>query len=149
MEFFSNLFRKKQSASNNISNNPKTNPKLKKGEILPASEMKRKYNLTVENYQPLPLNANNIPGQFRDLVPVAQKWGIGDDIIREDLHVKASTEENQSLKSTLDKRTKAINQWLNSFDKGNMTEEAAAFMYMLEGLDEMNIQIDPGPDFHD
>jgi len=30
-----------------------------------------------------------------------------------------------------------------------MTEEAAAFMYMLEGLDEMNIQIDPGPDFHD
>ena len=46
-------------------------PKMKLHEILPAGEMKRKYNLTIENYKPRPLNPKNVPEQLRDLVPVA------------------------------------------------------------------------------
>lgn len=95
-----------------------------------------------------PSTLKNVPEKFRDLVLLAQRWGIGDDIIRNDLHDKASLEEKQALKSSLDGRTRAINQWLDSFSSGQMTEEAAAFMYMMEGLDEMGIQVDPGSDFH-
>jgi hypothetical protein len=133
MGLFSNIFRRKY-------------PKLKKGEILPAGEMKEKYGLTIERYKPRPLNPKNVPEKFRDLVSLAQRWGIGDDIIRNDLHEKAPPEEKQILRASLDGRTQAINQWLDSFGSGRMTEEAAAFMYMLEGLDEMGIQVDPGSD---
>ena len=52
------------------------------------------------------------------------------------------------MKLALDGRTQAINQWLDSFRGGKITEEAAAFLYMLEGLDEMGIQVDFGPEFH-
>ncbi len=122
-------------------------PKLKAGEILPADEMKKKHGLTIERYKPIALDPMKVPERFRDLVPVAQKWGIGDDIIRDDLQRKASEEEKQELGRALDGRTRAINQWLDTFGKGHMTEEAGAFMYMLLGLDEMGIRVEPGPDF--
>jgi hypothetical protein len=126
MGLFSNLFKKKL-------------PPINKREILPAAEMKRKYDLNIENYSPLSLNLKKVPEQFRDLVPFAEKWGIGDDVIRDDLHQKSSQEEKQGLVNAINGRAKAINQWLDSFGKGKMTEEAAAFMYMLEGLDEMGL----------
>jgi hypothetical protein len=69
-------------------------------------------------------------------------------IIRDDLHHKVSDTEKQVLKSSLDGRTQAINRWLDSFGSGKMTNEAAAFMYMLEGLDEMGIVVNPGKDNH-
>jgi hypothetical protein len=109
------------------------------GEILPADEMKRKYNLSIENYRPIRLNPKRVPAQFHDLIAFAQKWGIGDDIIRDDLHQKVSQEEKQALIIALEGRHKAINEWLDSFGNGKMTEEAAAFMYMLEGFDEMGL----------
>jgi len=145
---FSNLFRKKQVHEfKNIENDTQHYPKMKKGEILPAGEMKLKYNLTIENYKPRPLNPINVPEQLRDLVFLAQKWGIGDDIIRNDLHHKVSDEDKQTLKAALNGRIQTISQWLDSFGSGKMTEEAASFMYMLEGLDEMGIQVDLGPEF--
>jgi hypothetical protein len=114
-------------------------PKMKHGEILPADEMKQKYNLTMENYTPPKLNASKVPEEFRDLVPLAQKWGIGDDIIRDDLQSKASEEEKANLAKALGNRADAISQWFNTFTPGRMTDEAAAFMYMLLGLDEMGL----------
>jgi hypothetical protein len=116
-------------------------PKMKLGEILPADEMKLKYNLTIENYKSRNLNPINVPQDLRDLTLLAQKWGIGDDIIRDDLHQKVSDLDKQVLKSSLDGRIQDINLWLDSFNSGKMTEEAAAFMYMLEGLDEMGIEV--------
>ena len=126
MGFFSNLFRKEL-------------PPINEREILPADEIKRKYNLCIENYKPPSLNPKRVPEQFRDLLPFAQRWGVGDDIIRDDLHQKVSQEEKQALIKAIDGHEKAINQWLDTFGNRKMSEEAAAFMYMLEGLDEMNL----------
>ena len=130
MGFLSNKFGHKKS-------------EMKKGEILPASVMKEKYDFTIENHKSQHLDPKNVPEQFRDLVELAQKWGIGDDIIRNDLHEKATLEEKQILKSALNGRTRAINEWLDTFGAAEMTEAAGAFMYMLLGLDEMGIQIKP------
>jgi hypothetical protein len=118
------------------------------GEILTSDQMKQKYGLTIENYKPVHLNPENIPEEIRDLTSLAEKWGIGDDVIRNDMHFKVSDDEKQALKSTLNGRTQFINQWLDSFVNGKMSNEAAAFMYMLEGFDEMNIQINPTNDLH-
>lgn len=121
-------------------------PKMKHYEILPANEMKQKYGLTIENYKPQRFNPKNIPESLRDLIPLAQKWGIDDDIIRDDLQEKASDDEKEALKSALGGRIKDIDEWLDIFGVGLKTDEAAAFMYMLLGLDEIGIRVDPGLD---
>lgn len=57
MGLLSNLFgRKPTPISKNPEQTDRRRPKLKKGEILPAGEMKQKYGLTIESYKPRPLN---------------------------------------------------------------------------------------------
>src|SRR3989304_285904 len=93
------------------------------------------------------LGRSKVPKQFRDLLPMAQKWGIQDDKIRTELHSKATSEEKQSLKQALEGRTEAISQWLDTCVKGQMSKEAVAYMYLLIGLQEMGIYVEPGPGF--
>ena len=124
----------------------KRRPRMKYGEILPAGEMKRKYHLTAERYKPPHLDPEKVPENLRELLPLAAKWGIGDDIIRDDFEQKASEDERQELKNALTGKTAEITQWLDSnpaptIDKP-MTEEAACFMYMTEALAEMGLWTD-------
>jgi hypothetical protein len=116
-------------------------PKMKHGEILPADVMKAKYNLTAEHYKPPRLNPERVPHHLRDLLPIAAKWGIGDDIIRDDFQQRAPESEKQELGELLSGRGQAINEWLDSFGGNPMPPEAAAFMYMMLDLDEMGIRI--------
>jgi len=113
---------------------------MKHGEILPADEMKAKYNLTAESYKPPKLDPENVPEHLRDLLPLAAKWGIGDDIIRDDFEQKASEDEKQELKNSLSGRMAEITKWLDSFEAGEpMSDEAACFMTMQLALDEMRL----------
>jgi hypothetical protein len=116
-------------------------PKMKHGEILPADVMKAKYNLTAEHYKPPQLNPEIVPHHLRDLLPIAEKWGIEDDIVRDDFQQKAPENEKQELGKLLSGRGQAINKWLDSFGSNPMPPEAAVFMYMMLGLDEMGIHI--------
>jgi len=116
-------------------------PRMKHGEILPADVMKAKYHLTADRYKPPHLDTQKVPEHLRDLLPLAAKWGIDDDIIRDDFQQKASEEEKLELQKSLNGRRQAINEWLDSFGSGIMSQEAAAFMYMMLGLDEMDINV--------
>jgi hypothetical protein len=116
-------------------------PKMKHGEILPADTMKAKYNLTAEHYKPPRLKPEQVPQHLRDLLPMAIKWGIEDDIIRNDFQQNASNNEKLELQESLSGKGQAINEWLDSFGSNLMPPEAAAFMYMMLGLDEMGIRI--------
>lgn len=64
---------------------------------------------------------------------------VGDDIIHDDIEEKASDEQKQAFSAKLAGRTKDVNAWLNSFDDGEMSDEAGHFMYMLQALDEMGL----------
>jgi hypothetical protein len=97
---------------------------------------------TSSGYTPPTLDPQNVPTQFRDLVPLATKWGIGDDEYRSDMHAKASEQDKQELQQALKGRARAINDWLDTFGKGKMTPEAAAFMYMMLGVDEMGMKLE-------
>ena len=113
------------------------------GEILPASEMQEKYELTAENRPDIALDPSKVPKDLADLVPLAEKWGIGDDIIRGDFQSKATQEEKQALAASLKGRNTRITEWLNSQPQGSvMSDEAAAFMYMQSSLDEMGLWVD-------
>jgi len=106
--------------------------------ILPANELQRQYGLYAENRPTIRLDPRKVPTELRDLVPLAEIWGIGDDIIRFDFVEKASEVEMRALMTGLEGRTQAVQAWLGSQPQGGeLSEEAAAFMYMLSALDEL------------
>lgn len=109
--------------------------------IAPASELQRKYGLYAEYRPDMRLDPERVPEALRHLVPHAEKWGIGDDIIRNDLIDKATAAEKRELHDALYEPYEQINSWLSSFGTAPMTDEAVAFMYMQEALDEMGYHI--------
>ncbi len=83
------------------------------------------------------LKAENVPQHLRHLTPLAEKWGIGDDVERAELIERASAADRQALERALAPHQSAITAWLDSFEANPMTDEAAAFMYMQLAVEEM------------
>jgi hypothetical protein len=83
------------------------------------------------------LDASKVPEDLRSLVPLAERWGIGDDVERNAKVDKATDAERADLKNAVDPLSNRITAWLDSFPSGAMSDEAAAFMYMQLALEEM------------
>ena len=112
-------------------------------EIAPASVLQEKYDLYAENRPQIQLDPEEVPSALRDLIPFAETWGIGDDIIRADFEEKSADVEKDRFRSAITGRTAEISAWLDSLPEGGpMSDEAAAFMFMLEALDEMGLWTD-------
>jgi hypothetical protein len=105
--------------------------------ILPASELQKRYGLYAANRPTIRLDAQKVPAPLRDLIPLAETWGIGDDIIRFDFEQKASEPAKAALVAHLQGRIEEVQDWLGRQPDGDMSEEAAAFMYMLSAWDEV------------
>ena len=84
------------------------------------------------------LDPAKVPPELRDLVPFAQRWGIGDDVARSERIQKATDTERSELRAAFGPRQARITAWLDSFGQGAMPEEAAAFMYTQLAIEEMN-----------
>ncbi len=80
-----------------------------------------------------------VPDSLADLIPMAKKWGVGDDSSRGFFTNRAKAAEKRQLENALKGRWAKIEEWLDSFDEGEMTVEAAAFMYMMEAACEMGL----------
>ena len=119
--------------------NRRSRPKT--GEIAPAHVLQEKYGLYAENRPAIKLDPAKVPEDLRHLIPLAEKWGIGDDIIRNDLIDKSTEAEKQELHDALYEPYERITAWLNGFGGDAMPDEAATFMYMQGALDEMGIFI--------
>jgi hypothetical protein len=83
------------------------------------------------------LDANNVPADLRHLVPLAERWGIGDDVDRNAAVDRATPAERAELERAVAPVHDRITAWLNSFGQQPMPDEAAAFMYMQLALEEM------------
>jgi hypothetical protein len=113
------------------------------GGAAPAGETRRNPTTSTSEGSAVHLDSSQVPADLRDLLPLAEKWGIGDDVARSQFQAKASQAEKDALKSALTGRNKRITQWLDSFSDANpMSDEAAAFMYMQLSLDEMGLGVD-------
>jgi hypothetical protein len=62
-------------------------------EVLPAGEMRRRYGLTAENRPTIRLDPVAVPPALRRLVPLAEQFGVGDDLIRADIVAKTPAVE--------------------------------------------------------
>ncbi len=51
--------------------------------------------------------------------------------------MKATEDEKEELRQAINGKEKLIDDWLNRFPEGKMSDEAAAFMYMTLALEEM------------
>lgn len=83
------------------------------------------------------LNPEQVPEDLRHLVPLAEKWGIGDDVDRNAKVESSTPAEREELRAAITPLDSRIQAWLDSFGKDLMTDEAAAFMYMLIAIEEM------------
>ena len=110
-------------------------------EIAPAGDLQSEYGLYCKDSPTLHLDPQNIPAELRRLTPLAERWGIGDDVIRGDCVDAAGEAARQELHDALYEPYEEITAWLDSFADRPMSDEAAAFMYMQLVLDEMGIYI--------
>ena len=83
------------------------------------------------------IHPDKVPADLRDLIPLAEKWGIGDDSSRSYFVDRVGHKESAELARTLEDRWERIQAWLDSFPEGGMSDEAGYFMYMLEAAAEM------------
>ena len=84
------------------------------------------------------LNPANVPNDLRPLIPLAERWGIGDDVGREAALAHATKAERQKLRQAVQAHASKITEWLDSFGTGeDMSDEAAAFMYMQLAVEEL------------
>ncbi|MES9969858.1 MAG: hypothetical protein ABW092_07460 [Candidatus Thiodiazotropha sp.] len=88
------------------------------------------------------LLANNVPIELQALLPLAIKWGISDDAIRGDVTEAATETEKLELTSALSGKLGTIDRWLDSFPEGFMSDEAAAFMFMIEAVEELGLDVE-------
>jgi hypothetical protein len=109
--------------------------------IASSSAIQKQFGLHAENRPILHLDPVHVPADLRHLVPLAEKWGIGDDIIRNDLINKSSNAEKRELHDSLYAPFERITQFLASFAGRPLSAEAEAFMYMQTALDEMGYYI--------
>jgi len=86
------------------------------------------------------IDINEVPERLGDLVPLAYKWGIGDDLARSDLEESSSDAEKQELRLALTGRIEQVTEWLDSFAADSVHPGAFSnFCSMLEAVAEMTI----------
>src|SRR6185369_4008066 len=77
------------------------------------------------------LDSEVVPPHLRDLIPLAERWGVSCDVTRHDVAEKASKRELESLAAALAGRHDDIVDWLYSFEDTDPPREAAVFQAML------------------
>jgi hypothetical protein len=109
----------------------------KRYEMLSVEEMRKRYGLVAANRPVIHLNPKNVPEKLRHLVPYAELWGVGDDLIRDDLVRSAPREAIEELKRLMQVHDDLLDEWLAGPEAGssNPSEEYLAFTAMRMAAD--------------
>ncbi|MEX2154326.1 MAG: hypothetical protein WD825_13385, partial [Gemmatimonadaceae bacterium] len=76
-------------------------------------------------------------GSIRSLASVASRFGIGDDVCGPLLMKRIPRKDREKLVKRADTLASKVDAWLDTFPKGKMSAEAAAYMYLMSGVDEI------------
>ncbi|MDY0953919.1 hypothetical protein SOM22_04960 [Stenotrophomonas rhizophila] len=113
---------------------------LRHGDIAPADAFRAAYAPDAIVAARTPLDPAKVPASLRGLVPLAEYWGIGDDVLREMLQEGESPAKKKAMADAVTPHNAAITAWLDGLRTGEpMSDEAAAFMYMQLGLTELEL----------
>jgi len=78
-----------------------------------------------------------VPEALRPLAGWAARYGVGDDGCRPYLMQRLTKKQKAALIRAVDEKSGLVQRWLDSFAPGSMSSEAAAFMYLAEGVEEI------------
>jgi hypothetical protein len=106
-------------------------------ELLSVGEMRRKYGLTADNRPTIRLDPQRVPEPLRRLIPLAELWGVGDDLIRDDMVKKAPAAAIAELKRIVDQYDDLLDEWLAGpeAEGPTFTPEYTAFSAMRMAAD--------------
>ena len=85
---------------------------------------------------------SRVPPALRPLAAAAARYGVGDDVCRPLLMKRMSRTARAKLVRQVKTLTRDVQQWLDGFEPGRMSDEAVAYMYLLQGLDELPYRSD-------
>ena len=110
-------------------------------EVLPAGTMQARYGLYAENARRAELDPATVPESCRPLVPLAEMWGIGDDLTCEDFLCKAPKEAIRELKDSVRAFEDALDEWLAGpkASSAQPSAEYLAFTCMRVAADEATV----------
>jgi hypothetical protein len=104
-------------------------------EVLPAEEMRRKYGLYAENRPVIRLNPERVPPGLRHLIPWAERFGIADDLIRQDFVAKTAESDLQELRRIVQEHNDLLDAWLSDPDADIHGDEYVGFSTMRMAAD--------------
>lgn len=81
-------------------------------EVGSVADLQRKYGLTAQNRSYFRLSESAVPAKLRPLIPYAEYWGVGDDIIREDLVRRAPSQARRDLRRIVAAYADELDDWL-------------------------------------
>ena len=87
--------------------------------------------------KPPQLVAAEVPESLRDLIPLAIKFGVGDDVDRGDIMKAASAKELDELEAMVIPRAQEISDWLDTFPETAISDTASFFLYLGSACDEV------------
>lgn len=80
--------------------------------VMPAGEMRRRYGLIAENRPTIVLDPSAVPPALRHLIPLAERFGIEDDLIRADVVAKTPAAELAAMQTVVNQHNDAFDEWL-------------------------------------
>ncbi len=72
----------------------------------------KKYGLTAENRPVIKLDAASVPERLRHLIPLAERFGISDDLIRADFLEKTPAADLDELRRVVQEHDPLFDEWL-------------------------------------
>jgi hypothetical protein len=104
--------------------------------VVRAGEVSQYY-LSGEKHPIIKLDAGNVPTLLRHLIPLAEKWGIGDDYLRTKVVANASPDEITVLRQIISQHDDILDAWLAGPESASMipSPEYLAFTHMRMAAD--------------
>jgi hypothetical protein len=81
--------------------------------------------------------AGLVPRDLRELVPIAKRYGVGDDVCRGMFVRQTPARERARIVSSIESRLARIDEWLKSLGEPPYGREASAFFWLLEAVEDM------------
>lgn len=81
-------------------------------DVLSVGELREKYYKVDEQPPLIKINSEKVPDPLHCLIPLAERWGISDDMLRLDALQKASTDDVKALRDAVQAFDDSLDEWL-------------------------------------
>jgi len=83
-------------------------------EVLTVEEIRHRYRLAGIKAEPVNFDESEVPDSLKYLIPLARVWGVGDDVLREDMVEAADPAALKELKRAVYAVDAELTEWLMS-----------------------------------